>query len=331
MLLSRRVRLSVLLIFASTLIVTSAYAKPNEALPTVPDSRSDILSASVLFSFKLSSAAKTKRGPIPNLLGGYAEYAIAGVVLKTYKGALAEADGQAFHAAPYVYAGPIRSRPRGLWVGVSEDEAPHAGEVALLACRKPATAPSASALLGGLGEGCQLMPPSAGADIELAVQMETSHASLQQAVAALSQTKSHEPSYYVEYVFARYADALRAPHDWQPLFDLLSDPSVPRNFREQLFENIDEVLASMDTLPVPLRDAYLLALCRAVLLYREPTDQANLLSTRVKNWARAQPVAAADLVFQHAAELRTRVLALVRQLPASDDLRVVERWLVSKR
>ncbi len=146
MVLSRRVRLPVLLLFASTLIVTSAYAKPNEALPTVPDSRSDILSASVLFSFKLSAAAKTKRGPIPNLLGGYAEYAIAGAVLKIYKGALAEADGQAFHAAPFVYAGPIRSRPQGLWVGLSEDDAlGAAGDVALLACRRPTTAPSAGA------------------------------------------------------------------------------------------------------------------------------------------------------------------------------------------
>jgi hypothetical protein len=72
---------------------------------------------------------------------------------------------------------------------------------------------------------------------------------------------------------------------------------VPKNFREQLFESIDDLLASMDTRPVPLRDAYLLALFRAVLLYREPSDQANLLSTRVKNWLRSQPVAAADLVF----------------------------------
>jgi hypothetical protein len=325
------VRLPALLLVASVLLSSASFAKQNDVLPTVPDSRSDILSASVLFSFKLSSAAKTKRGPIPNLLGGYAEYAIAGVVLKTYKGALAEADGQAFHAAPFVYAGPIRSRPVGLWVGVSEDDAPRAGDVLLAACRTPSAKSSASALLSKLGEGCQLMRQTAAADIELAAQMESSHATLPQAVAALQQTKTHEPSYYVEYVFARYAEALRAPHDWQPLFDLLSDPSVPKNFREQLFENIDDVLASMDTLPVPLRDAYLLALCRAVLLYREPTDQANLLSTRVKNWLRSQPVAAADLVFKHAAELRTRVLALVRQLPASDDLGVVERWLVSKR
>ncbi len=147
--------------------------------------------------------------------------------------------------------------------------------------------------------------------------METSHASWQQAVAALSQTKSHEPSYYVEYVFARYADALRGPHDWQPLFELLGDPSLTRNFRENLVDNVDGLLSTQRALPVKLRDAYLIALFRAALLFREPQDQANLLSTRVKNWLQSkdQPAPHADVVFEHAAELRQRALLLVHQLP----------------
>ncbi len=113
-------------------------------IPTISDSPSEILKASDIFSFRIQSSQKMHAGPIPGLLTGYSEYHLRAVVLKIYKGALTETEGQEFRAAPFVYAGPILARPQGLWVDVTELGSPKPGDVEVAVCRsEPPKSPSA--------------------------------------------------------------------------------------------------------------------------------------------------------------------------------------------
>jgi hypothetical protein len=299
----------------------------------VADSSSIFLQATRLFSFRVDAAEKQRPGPLPGQLGGYSEYALSGTVLRVYKGALVERDGQAFSARPLVYAGPIRSRPMGLWVGLSDSDAPHAGEVSVAACVGTASgAVSAGALLGGLGKDCQLLPASAAGDIERAMAMESSHASVSRAIAALRQAQASEPVYFLEYLFARYDQELRALDDAGPLLTMLGDPDVPRNLRLALVDRLDWVWSTRRALSPRQRDAYLLALVRAALVCRDSGDQANLLANQVKDWLQGElkPPPKASVVFGKAPGDRKQALALVRKLPKTSDLEVVERWLAAR-
>jgi hypothetical protein len=319
------------LLAAMAMTTSSAKAKEAAVIPTIADSPSQILRAGQIFSFRIVSAAKSN-APVPGMPGGpYSAYEVSAVILAAYKGTLLEKEGQPFQATPWVYQGPIRSRPAGLWVGLAEDDGPRAGEVDVAFCRKDTGAEvSASSLMSGMGEGCQLLPESSAADVELVIRLESTHAGVAQAIKALEQAKARECYYYLEYLFARYDRQLRQLQDWKPLLDLLSDPALPRNLRYLLVDDLDGMFGSLQGLSAGLRDAYLLALIRAALAYPLADDQANLFANQIKNWVQGdlfKPRPHATEVFRSAPEDRTRALQAIRKLPPSEDLKVVERWL----
>lgn len=307
-------------------------AEDKTVIPTIPDSSSEILSASRIFSFRILSSVQARPGPIAGMLAAYSEYSLTGVVLRRYKGELLEKEGGEFRATPLVYVGPIRSRPMGLWVGITAEDAPREGSVQVVFCRSGAThALQAGKLLSGLGDGCVVLPESTAADVELAIETESSRASMPQAIEALERAKARDPFYFVAYLFARYGAQVRALKDWRPLLALMADPSISRNLRYSLIHDLDRVMSSLSAISPDLRDAYLLALFRAACAYSEPGDQANLLETHVKIWIQgeAEPPPKASVLFKSAPQERRKALELVRRLSATPGLAVVERWLRS--
>lgn len=174
------------------------------------------------------------------------------------------------------------------------------------------------------------MPESSIADLELASQMEKSHATVLHALQPLlEEAKTRNPHYYLTYFFARYDAQLRQLQDWAPILDLLWDPALMRNSRYTLIDRVDWIFMTMKGLSPALRDSYLLALLRAALAYSEASDQASLLGTYVKFWIQGEvkPDPKVEKVFELKPDVRLRALEMLRRLPATADLKFVESWL----
>jgi hypothetical protein len=246
---------------------------------------------------------------------------LTGEVQRRFKGALDDAEGARFTAQPLVYAGPIRSRPMGLWVGVGAESTPAPGSVWVVFCAGPGA--SAGALLDGLGEGCALGGPEAAADVALALQAEEAHATFAQALALLARDVAAEHTEYLAYLFERHAAALAALADWTPLFELIGDPRRNLSTRAVLVDRVDSALGARAASALQ-RGGLIRALVRAALLAPDAQAQGNVLA-RLTAWIDAPGAPGAAAVLR--GKERSEAQAMFRALPASPTLASVGRWL----
>ena len=94
-----------------------------------------------------------------NGLRYYREVSLHAKITEILQGKIKEKIGDIVTFRPYIYSGPILSRPIGLWVGITFDEAvPKRGQVWTAYCSEAAVENHfISNFLGGLGESCRVV------------------------------------------------------------------------------------------------------------------------------------------------------------------------------